>query len=116
MSWVSTVPSIGLGTGTPPRPSSRRSNPLSRTGIRIPWGGRGTRSTGTRRINASTFPGRTFPNCARRTPAAGGFQVTGRAGEGVLGEVATLEEAFALVVEHLPEGSGPAVLGTKDDL
>ncbi|MFE9635835.1 DUF6193 family natural product biosynthesis protein [Streptomyces sp. NPDC006463] len=48
--------------------------------------------------------------------AAGGFQVTGRAGEGVLGEVATLEAAFALVVAHLPEGSGPAVLGTKDDL
>ncbi len=47
--------------------------------------------------------------------AAGGFQVTGRGGEGVLGEVATLAEAFAMVVANLPEGCGPAVLGTKDD-
>ncbi|MCX4819180.1 DUF6193 family natural product biosynthesis protein [Streptomyces sp. NBC_01142] len=47
---------------------------------------------------------------------AGGFQVSGQAGEGILGETATVEEAFALVVAHLPEGCGPAIIGTKDDL
>ncbi|WP_373299892.1 DUF6193 family natural product biosynthesis protein [Streptomyces xantholiticus] len=35
---------------------------------------------------------------------------------GSLGEVDTLEQAFALVVANLPEGCGPAVIGTADDV
>lgn len=34
----------------------------------------------------------------------------------VLGETGTAEEAVALVVANLPEGTGPAVAGTADDL
>ncbi|WP_370377651.1 DUF6193 family natural product biosynthesis protein [Catenulispora sp. GAS73] len=34
----------------------------------------------------------------------------------VLGEAATAEKAVALVVAHLPEGTGPAVTGTADEL
>ncbi|WP_328396858.1 DUF6193 family natural product biosynthesis protein [Streptomyces sp. NBC_00390] len=45
----------------------------------------------------------------------GGFQVDARS-VGSLGEVATVEEAFALVVANLPEGCGPAIIGTADDL
>ncbi|MEU6707951.1 DUF6193 family natural product biosynthesis protein [Streptomyces wuyuanensis] len=46
----------------------------------------------------------------------GGFQVSGASDTGVLGEVATVEEAFALVAVNLPEGCGPAVIGTANDL
>ncbi|MFD4143429.1 DUF6193 family natural product biosynthesis protein [Streptomyces sp. NPDC058572] len=46
----------------------------------------------------------------------GGFRVTGRAGAGALGDTSTVEEAFALVVANLPEGCGPAIIGTADDL
>ncbi|MFJ8658806.1 DUF6193 family natural product biosynthesis protein [Streptomyces sp. NPDC093795] len=47
----------------------------------------------------------------------GGYEVTNRAGaEEVHGRFATAEEAFAEVAAHLPEGCGPAVLGTVDDL
>ncbi|MCX4819177.1 DUF6193 family natural product biosynthesis protein [Streptomyces sp. NBC_01142] len=45
----------------------------------------------------------------------GGYQVTAQS-VGTLGEVDTLEEAFALVVANLPEGCGPAVIGTADDV
>jgi Family of unknown function (DUF6193) len=34
----------------------------------------------------------------------------------VLGQAATAEEAVALVVANLPEGSGPAVAGTRDEV
>ncbi|WP_406303169.1 DUF6193 family natural product biosynthesis protein [Streptomyces sp. NBC_00885] len=48
--------------------------------------------------------------------SGGGFQVV-RESDGVnLGEPTTLEEAFALVVANLPEGCGPAIIGTADDL
>ncbi|WP_189887991.1 DUF6193 family natural product biosynthesis protein [Streptomyces xantholiticus] len=46
----------------------------------------------------------------------GGFQVSGTSDTGILGEVATLEEAFALVAVNLPEGCGPAIIGTANDL
>ncbi|MFD9221873.1 DUF6193 family natural product biosynthesis protein [Streptomyces sp. NPDC060064] len=48
--------------------------------------------------------------------SGGGFQVVGESDGVNLGEPATLEEAFALVVASLPEGCGPAVIGTADDL
>ncbi|MGV9311555.1 DUF6193 family natural product biosynthesis protein [Streptomyces sp. NPDC003691] len=38
------------------------------------------------------------------------FIVTSFPEQGVLGETETLEEAFAIVAEHLPPGTGPAVL------
>ncbi|MER5306321.1 DUF6193 family natural product biosynthesis protein [Streptomyces sp. NPDC002773] len=47
----------------------------------------------------------------------GGYEVTNRAGaEEVHGRFATAGEAFAEVAAHLPEGCGPAVLGTVHDL
>lgn len=46
----------------------------------------------------------------------GGYTVI-RLSDGVrLGETATLDEAFALVVANLPPGTGPAIDGTADDL
>ncbi|MFF3685281.1 DUF6193 family natural product biosynthesis protein [Streptomyces sp. NPDC002187] len=45
----------------------------------------------------------------------GGFQVHARC-VGSLGEVDTVEEAYALVAANLPEGCGPAVIGTADDV
>ncbi|MFE5592623.1 DUF6193 family natural product biosynthesis protein [Streptomyces sp. NPDC056549] len=42
--------------------------------------------------------------------------VRGPLGVGTLGEVDTLEEAFALVVSSLPEGCGPAVLGDANEV
>ncbi|HET6357136.1 DUF6193 family natural product biosynthesis protein [Streptomyces sp.] len=50
-------------------------------------------------------------------PREGGrFWVRGPLGVGTLGEVDTLDEAFALVVAGLPEHCGPAVHGTAGDL
>ncbi|MEV6396870.1 DUF6193 family natural product biosynthesis protein [Streptomyces sp. NPDC051907] len=46
----------------------------------------------------------------------GQFWVRGPLGVGSLGHVDTLEEAFALVVESLPEDCGPAIEGTARDL
>ncbi|MDV5145801.1 DUF6193 family natural product biosynthesis protein [Streptomyces sp. SBC-4] len=47
----------------------------------------------------------------------GGYEVTNRAGADELyGRCATAEEAFAVVAANLPEGCGPAVMGTADDL
>ncbi|MER6098888.1 DUF6193 family natural product biosynthesis protein [Streptomyces sp. NPDC001728] len=43
--------------------------------------------------------------------ADGRFRVAGPKGVGTLGRAETLQEAFALVVAHLPEECGPAVLG-----
>ncbi|MCX4819178.1 DUF6193 family natural product biosynthesis protein [Streptomyces sp. NBC_01142] len=43
--------------------------------------------------------------------ADGTFWVRGPLGVGTLGEVDTLEEAFALVVDSLPEDCGPAIEG-----
>ncbi|MFD4143428.1 DUF6193 family natural product biosynthesis protein [Streptomyces sp. NPDC058572] len=45
----------------------------------------------------------------------GGFQVHAPS-VGSLGEVDTVEKAYALVAANLPEGCGPAVIGTADDV
>ncbi|MEU9012896.1 DUF6193 family natural product biosynthesis protein [Streptomyces sp. NPDC048479] len=44
--------------------------------------------------------------------ADGTFWVRGPLGVGTLGEVDTLEEAFAPVVDSLPQDCGPAIEGT----
>ncbi|WKX70638.1 DUF6193 family natural product biosynthesis protein [Streptomyces sp. XD-27] len=44
----------------------------------------------------------------------GGYWVRGPGGKGTLGDVDTLEEAFALVVASLPEDCSPAIDGTAD--
>ncbi|WP_328396856.1 DUF6193 family natural product biosynthesis protein [Streptomyces sp. NBC_00390] len=46
----------------------------------------------------------------------GRFWVRRPHGVGTLGRVDTLEEAFALVVDSLPEDCGPAIEGTARDL
>ncbi|MFD4143431.1 DUF6193 family natural product biosynthesis protein [Streptomyces sp. NPDC058572] len=46
----------------------------------------------------------------------GRFRVRGPGSTGTLGVVDTLEEAFALVVDSLPEDCGPAIEGTARDL
>lgn len=46
----------------------------------------------------------------------GRFRVFVARGGPLLGETDTAEAAVALVVAHLPEGLGPAVAGTADDL
>lgn len=56
-------------------------------------------------------PARTARREVRDPPAPGVVPDTG-----VLGEVATVEEAFALVAVNLPEGCGPAIIGTANDL
>jgi hypothetical protein len=50
----------------------------------------------------------------RRT--GGGYTVIRLSDGARLGETATLDEAYALVAENLPPGTGPAVDGTADDL
>ncbi|WP_229834078.1 DUF6193 family natural product biosynthesis protein [Streptomyces xantholiticus] len=52
---------------------------------------------------------------AAAAAAAGSHKLSAR-GIGGLGEVHTVEEAFALVVANLPKGCGPAVNGTADDV
>ncbi|MFD9221876.1 DUF6193 family natural product biosynthesis protein [Streptomyces sp. NPDC060064] len=48
--------------------------------------------------------------------AGGGFTVI-RLSDGVtLGETETVEEAVELIVANLPEGCGPAIVGTANDL
>ncbi|ATW50353.1 DUF6193 family natural product biosynthesis protein [Streptomyces peucetius] len=59
------------------------------------------------------LPGSFVPVVYRKVE--GGYQVDAH-GIGSLGEVDTVEEAFALVVANLPEGCGPAVIGTADDV
>ncbi|ATW50354.1 hypothetical protein CGZ69_23155 [Streptomyces peucetius subsp. caesius ATCC 27952] len=46
----------------------------------------------------------------------GRFWVRGPMGVGTIGRAKTLEEAFALVAANLPEGCGPAILGTAEDV
>ncbi|SED79532.1 DUF6193 family natural product biosynthesis protein [Streptomyces sp. TLI_105] len=46
----------------------------------------------------------------------GRIRVRGPLGVGTLGEVDTLDEAFALVVGSLPEGCGPAVPGDANEV
>ncbi|WP_082317595.1 DUF6193 family natural product biosynthesis protein [Streptomyces sp. NRRL WC-3549] len=48
--------------------------------------------------------------------AEGGYRVCLDSGRTVLGEVDTVEEAYELVAANLPDGCGPAIDGTPDDL
>ncbi|MYY04760.1 hypothetical protein GT035_21590 [Streptomyces sp. SID4913] len=48
--------------------------------------------------------------------AGGGFMVIRNSDRTVLGEPETVEEAVELIVANLPEGTGPAIDGTADDL
>ncbi|MEU0398859.1 DUF6193 family natural product biosynthesis protein [Streptomyces sp. NPDC006197] len=49
-------------------------------------------------------------------PRPGGFHVFRHSDKTVLGEPDTVEEAVRLIVANLPDGCGPAVDGTPDDL
>ncbi|MDX3373334.1 DUF6193 family natural product biosynthesis protein [Streptomyces cyaneofuscatus] len=46
----------------------------------------------------------------------GGYRVRRESDKTLLGEVDTVEKAYELVAAHLPEGCGPAIDGTPDDL
>ncbi|PSK70980.1 hypothetical protein C6W96_19035 [Streptomyces sp. CS149] len=48
--------------------------------------------------------------------AKGGYRVRRDSDNTLLGEVDTMEEAYELIDATLPEGCGPAVDGTPDDL
>ncbi|WP_408994522.1 DUF6193 family natural product biosynthesis protein [Streptomyces sp. 1268] len=48
--------------------------------------------------------------------AKGGYRVRRDSDNTLLGEVDTTEEAYELIAATLPEGCGPAVDGTPDDL
>jgi hypothetical protein len=48
--------------------------------------------------------------------AGGGFIVIRHSDGAVLGEPDTVEEAVELIVSNLPDGCGPAVIGTADDV
>ncbi|MFI1449525.1 DUF6193 family natural product biosynthesis protein [Streptomyces virginiae] len=63
--------------------------------IRYPW----TRDIGT-----------AFPQ------AAGGYRVRRQSDSTLLGVTETAEEAYRLIAAHLPEGCGPAIDGTANDL
>ncbi|CAM5682667.1 DUF6193 family natural product biosynthesis protein [Streptomyces microflavus] len=46
----------------------------------------------------------------------GGYRVRRESDKALLGEVDTMDEAYKLIAATLPEGCGPAVDGTPDDL
>ncbi|MER5358631.1 DUF6193 family natural product biosynthesis protein [Streptomyces sp. NPDC002785] len=46
----------------------------------------------------------------------GGYRVRRESDKTLIGEVDTVEEAYELIAANLPEGCGPAVDGTPDDL
>ncbi|MEV4973693.1 DUF6193 family natural product biosynthesis protein [Streptomyces scopuliridis] len=48
--------------------------------------------------------------------AVGGYRVRRESDHTLIGEVDTVEEAYELIADNLPEGCGPAVDGTPDDL
>ncbi|WP_237505225.1 MULTISPECIES: DUF6193 family natural product biosynthesis protein [unclassified Streptomyces] len=48
--------------------------------------------------------------------AKGGYRVRRESDNTLLGEVDTVEAAYALIAATLPEGCGPAVVGTPEDL
>ncbi|MFD4143430.1 DUF6193 family natural product biosynthesis protein [Streptomyces sp. NPDC058572] len=48
--------------------------------------------------------------------SGGGFMVIRHSDGVTLGEPDTIEEAIELIVANLPEGCGPAIIGTADDL
>ncbi|MEU1893135.1 DUF6193 family natural product biosynthesis protein [Streptomyces pristinaespiralis] len=47
---------------------------------------------------------------------AGGYRVRRQSDNTFLGAVETVDEAYELIAANLPEGCGPAVDGTPDDL
>lgn len=47
---------------------------------------------------------------------AGGYRVRRESDKTLLGEVETVEDAYELIASNLPDGCGPAVDGTPDDL
>lgn len=47
---------------------------------------------------------------------AGGYQVRRESDRTVIGVADTIEEAYELIAANLPDGCGPAVDGTPDDL
>ncbi|MFC9943092.1 DUF6193 family natural product biosynthesis protein [Streptomyces pratensis] len=47
---------------------------------------------------------------------SGGYRVRSESDRALLGEVDTVEEAYELIAATLPEGCGPAVVGTPDQL
>lgn len=47
---------------------------------------------------------------------AGGYRVRRESDRTLIGVADTIEEAYELIAANLPEGSGPAVDGTPDDL
>ncbi|MFE4449636.1 DUF6193 family natural product biosynthesis protein [Streptomyces sp. NPDC056796] len=46
----------------------------------------------------------------------GGYRVRRESDKTLLGEVDTVEEAYELIAANLPDGCGPAVDGTPDDV
>ncbi|MFD3814613.1 DUF6193 family natural product biosynthesis protein [Streptomyces rubiginosohelvolus] len=46
----------------------------------------------------------------------GGYRVRRESDKSLLGEVDTIEEAYELIAASLPDGCGPAIDGTPDDL
>ncbi|MEV8003571.1 DUF6193 family natural product biosynthesis protein [Streptomyces parvus] len=48
--------------------------------------------------------------------AKGGYRVRRESDKTLLGEVDTVEEAYALIAASLPDGCGPAIDGTPGDL
>lgn len=47
---------------------------------------------------------------------AGGYRVRRESDHTVIGEVGTVEEAYELIAANLPDGCGPAIDGTPEDL
>ncbi|PVC84455.1 hypothetical protein DBP20_18660 [Streptomyces sp. CS131] len=57
---------------------------------------------------------RDIPTAFRQ--GGGGYQVRRQPDQALLGVVDTLEEAYVLIATSLPDGCGPAIDGTADDL
>ncbi|MFD9221872.1 DUF6193 family natural product biosynthesis protein [Streptomyces sp. NPDC060064] len=51
-----------------------------------------------------------------RKLVVGGYRVRRESDKTVLGETETVQEAIDLIAANLPEGCGPAIDGTADDL
>ncbi|NED08230.1 hypothetical protein G3I55_42095 [Streptomyces sp. SID6648] len=57
---------------------------------------------------------RDIPTAFRQ--GGGGYRVRRQSDQSLLGVVDTLEEAYVLIAASLPDGCGPAIAGTPDDL
>ncbi|MET7388928.1 DUF6193 family natural product biosynthesis protein [Streptomyces sp. NPDC005529] len=49
-------------------------------------------------------------------PDAGAYLVAGPKRNETVGSAATAQEAVAMVIQHLPDGCGPAFIGTPEEL